>query len=60
MHCSGNLLGAVEGYFKFSEQVIEFTSDSLMFKDTLINEIGVRVYRLVHGPYLVEDDFPDH
>lgn len=49
------LLAEEEEYEKFSEQVIEVTPDSLMYKDTVIHDIGVRVYRLVHGPYLVED-----
>lgn len=35
--------------------MIEITPDSLTYKDTLINDLGVRVYRLVHGPYLVKD-----
>jgi len=52
---SVDLLKSEEGYRKFSDRVIEITPDSLMYKDTIINEIGVRVYRLAHGPYLVED-----
>lgn len=49
------LLSQEEDFEKFSERVIDMTPDSLMYKDTLINDIGVRVYRLVHGPYLDED-----
>jgi len=52
---SVDLLSTEEGYDNFSDRVIEMTPDSLMYKDTIINDIGVRVYRLAHGPYLVED-----
>lgn len=50
-----DFLASEEGYDEFSERVIEITPDSLYYKDTVINEIGVRVYRLAHGPYMVED-----
>jgi L-ascorbate metabolism protein UlaG (beta-lactamase superfamily) len=49
------LLKKEQDFKKFRDRVIEMTPDSLMYKDTLINDIGVRVYRMVHGPYLVED-----
>jgi L-ascorbate metabolism protein UlaG (beta-lactamase superfamily) len=49
------LLNEEQDFERFSDRVIEMTPDSLMYTDTLINDIGVRVYRLVHGPYLVED-----
>lgn len=38
-----------------NSQLVEITPDSLTYIDTLINGIEVRVYRLIHGPYYVDD-----
>lgn len=38
-----------------STQLVEITPDTLTSCDTTINEIGIRVYRLIHGPYYVYD-----
>lgn len=50
-----DLLSTEEGYAEIRDRVIESTPDSLFYQDTLLNGIGVRVYRLAHGPYLEED-----
>lgn len=50
-----DLLSAEKGYGEIRDRVIEITPDSLFYQDTVLNEIGVRVYRLAHGPYLEED-----
>lgn len=36
-------------------QLVEVTPDSLTYNDTIINGIEIRVYRLIHGPYYVND-----
>ena len=36
-------------------QLVEITPDSLTYNDTIINGIEIRVYRLIHGPYYVND-----
>jgi L-ascorbate metabolism protein UlaG (beta-lactamase superfamily) len=38
-----------------SKQAISMTPDQLETVDTVINDIGIRVYRLVHGPYYFND-----
>ena len=48
-------LSGQEGFDSFRDRVIEITPDSLYYQDTKINGIGVRVYRLAHGPYLETD-----
>jgi L-ascorbate metabolism protein UlaG (beta-lactamase superfamily) len=48
-------LAEQKGYDSFGDRVIEITPDSLYYQDTLINDIGVRVYRLAHGPYMETD-----
>jgi L-ascorbate metabolism protein UlaG (beta-lactamase superfamily) len=50
-----DILAAEKGFGEIRDRVLEITPDSLFYKDTLINDIGVRVYRLAHGPYLEED-----
>lgn len=52
---SVELLSETEEYESVSKRVMEITPDSLLYIDTRINDIGVRIYRLAHGPYLVED-----
>lgn len=36
-------------------QLVEITPDTLTYTDTIINGIEIRVYRLIHGPYYVND-----
>lgn len=36
-------------------QLIEITPDNLCYADTTVNGIGVRVYRISHGPYFTDD-----
>jgi len=52
---SVDVLARQQGYDSFSERVIEITPDSLYYQDTLINDIGLRIYRMAHGPYLETD-----
>lgn len=42
-------------YEEITTQLVEITPDSLTYADTVINEIEVRVYRLIHGVYFVTD-----
>lgn len=50
-----NNLAESDNYEEFKDKLVEITPDSLTFIDTVINGIGVRVYRLNHGPYYVTD-----
>lgn len=42
-------------YDKVSDRLFEITPDNLTCIDTTINSIGVRVYRISHGPYYDSD-----
>ena len=44
-----------DNYKEFKTQIIEITPDSLTHQDTVVNGIDVRVFRLIHGPYFIED-----
>lgn len=44
-----------DSYDKVKNRLIEITPDNFGYKDTTINGIGLRVYRLAHGPYYTED-----
>ena len=44
-----------ENYEKVRNNLVEIMPDFLSCIDTTINGIGVRVYRLAHGPYYTED-----
>lgn len=48
-------LADTNDYEAIKPQVIEITPDSLTHQDTVINGIDVRVFRLMHGPYYIED-----
>ncbi|MCX6174272.1 MAG: MBL fold metallo-hydrolase [Ignavibacteriales bacterium] len=42
-------------YDKVKNRLFEITPDNFSYKDTTINGIGIRVYRLAHGPYFTDD-----
>ncbi len=44
-----------ENYAMVNNKLVEITPNFLSIIDTTINGIGVRVYRLAHGPYYTED-----
>ena len=44
-----------ENYEKVKNNLVEITPDYSTYIDTTINDIGVRVYRLAHGPYYTDD-----
>ncbi|MDP3150645.1 MAG: MBL fold metallo-hydrolase [Ignavibacteria bacterium] len=44
-----------ENYEKVKNNLVEITPDYTTYIDTTINGIGVRVYRLAHGPYYTDD-----
>lgn len=44
-----------DNYDKVKNRLFEITPDYFTFIDTTINSIGVRVYRLAHGPYYTDD-----
>lgn len=48
-------LAKTDQYMDIRNRVFEITPDSLTYADTGINGIDVRVYRLIHGPYYVDD-----
>lgn len=50
-----NQLVDTPNYAEIKKQLTEITPDSLTYTDTTINGIDIRVYRLIHGPYYVED-----
>ena len=50
-----DLLKKQENYEKVKNNLVEITPDFLSCIDTTINGIGVRVYRLAHGPYYKVD-----
>ena len=52
---STDALAAMEHYQEIRDQVLPVTPDRLTFHDTVVNGIGVRVYRLIHGPYYEVD-----
>jgi L-ascorbate metabolism protein UlaG (beta-lactamase superfamily) len=49
------ILKTQENYEKFKNNLIEITPEYFTYLDTTINSIGVRVYRLTHGPYYTDD-----
>jgi L-ascorbate metabolism protein UlaG (beta-lactamase superfamily) len=49
------VLKRLDDYDKINNQVVEITPDNLTSIDTTINDIEIRVYRLAHGPYYVDD-----
>lgn len=49
------ILKTQENYEKIKNNLIEITPDYSACSDTNINGIGVRVYRLAHGPYYTSD-----
>lgn len=49
------ILKTQESYEKFKDNLIEITPEYFTYLDTTINSIGVRVYRLTHGPYYTDD-----
>ncbi len=44
-----------ENYEKVKNNLVEITPDYSAYIDTTINGIGVRVFRLAHGPYYTDD-----
>lgn len=52
---SVDILKKDEQFYKIKNQIVEITPDSLSYVDTVINDISVRAYRLMHGPYYIED-----
>lgn len=48
-------LKELENYETIKNQAIEIAPDTLSYIDTTINDIKVRVYRLMHGPYFDTD-----
>lgn len=44
-----------DNHDKIENRLFEITPDYFTFIDTTINSIGVRVYRLAHGPYYTDD-----
>lgn len=50
-----NALKKQNDYEKIKNKLVEITPDNLSYIDTTINSIGVRVYRLAHGPYYSDD-----
>lgn len=42
-------------YEMVKNNLFEITPDSFTYVDTTLNGIGVRVYRIAHGPYYTED-----
>ena len=48
-------LAETVNYKEIKSRLIEITPDSLTHQDTVINGINVRVLRLAHGPYYVEN-----
>jgi L-ascorbate metabolism protein UlaG (beta-lactamase superfamily) len=44
-----------ENYEKVKINLVEITPDYSTYIDTTINGVGVRVYRLAHGPYYTDD-----
>jgi L-ascorbate metabolism protein UlaG (beta-lactamase superfamily) len=40
---------------EIESQLLDITPDSLMYTDTVVNGIDVRVFRLQHGPFYVDD-----
>lgn len=44
-----------DNYDKVENRLLEITPDYSTFIDTTINSIGVRIYRLAHGPYYTDD-----
>lgn len=49
------VLKRLDGYDKVKSQVVEITPDNLTYRDTTINCIGIRAYRIAHGPYYEDD-----
>lgn len=49
------ILEKQENYEKIKNNLIEITPEYFTYLDTTINSIGVRVYRLTHGPYYTDD-----
>jgi len=56
---TGQSIGQVKEADNYNEnlsaQLVEITPDTLTYCDTIINGIEVTVYRLIHGPYYVND-----
>lgn len=50
-----DILKKQEKYEKVKNKLIEITPDYSVYSDTNINGIGIRVYRLAHGPYYTSD-----
>jgi len=48
-------LAKTDSYEEIKARLIEITPDSLMYQDTVINGIDIKVFRLKHGPYYVEN-----
>lgn len=48
-------LTKTENYHIFKNRAISITPQMLSFVDTIINGIGLKVYRLEHGPYYIQD-----
>lgn len=48
-------LAETDNYKEIKARLIEITPDSLTHQDTVINGIGVKVFRLKHAPYYVEN-----
>ena len=44
-----------DNYMDVKAQLIEVSPDSLMFRDTIISGIGIRVFHLSHAPYYFDD-----
>lgn len=50
-----NKLAGTQNYAEIKKQLVDLTPDSLTSIDTTINGIDIRVSRLNHGPYYVDD-----
>lgn len=48
-------LKKLDNYDKIKNQIVEITPDNLTYIDTTINSIGIRVYRIAHGPYYIDN-----
>lgn len=48
-------LKKIDNYEKVKNNLVSITPDLISYIDTTINGIGVRVYRLAHGPYYTDD-----
>ena len=52
---SVDLLKKTDDYDKVKNHIVEITPDNFSYIDTIINEVEIRVYRISHGPYYIED-----